>query len=269
MWLASGRRFPTSHMGDLDGDGAVTSYDAYLLLRALNSGVMTLPAGGQAEIQVELALTQAQKTRLNEAYSAGAYVEGYLYAQQLPTAEGVEGTVHSIPVLGFYGNWTDASMFDVGSYTILPVWGRGADSVPGGGYGDKAFSPYAGHSLCRPAWEELLLRRQSHCGRRDVYARAQCYQWRAWRSDQHLELCSDSQCGCFSIYSYPGREDDPRDEYRKNGCCVLPYQSGRVAEHRVFHQAELYPFRSGRRDANRTGLTMAPELYVDATGQVN
>ncbi|MFR8332531.1 MAG: hypothetical protein ACLU9S_09345 [Oscillospiraceae bacterium] len=27
----------------------------------------------------------------------------------------MEGTEHSIPVLGFYGNWSDASMFEVGS----------------------------------------------------------------------------------------------------------------------------------------------------------
>ena len=101
---------------DLDGDGAVTTYDAYSLLKGLNSGLMTLPADGQVEVQVELSLTEAQKTNLDESYPAGAYVEGYLYARQLPTAEGVEGTIHSIPVLGFYGNWTDGSMFDVGSY---------------------------------------------------------------------------------------------------------------------------------------------------------
>ncbi len=27
----------------------------------------------------------------------------------------MQGTEHSIPVLGFYGNWTDPSMYDVGS----------------------------------------------------------------------------------------------------------------------------------------------------------
>lgn len=30
--------------------------------------------------------------------------------------EGIKGTTHSIPVLGFYGNWSTASMFDKGSY---------------------------------------------------------------------------------------------------------------------------------------------------------
>ena len=61
---------------DLDGDGAVTTYDAYSLLKGLNSGLMTLPADGQVEVQVELSLTEAQKTNLDESYPAGAYVEG-------------------------------------------------------------------------------------------------------------------------------------------------------------------------------------------------
>ena len=101
---------------DLDGNGSVTSYDAYLFLRGLNSGVLTLPAGGKTEVQVTVTLTQAQKEALEERFVNGAYVEGFVFAQQLPTAEGVEGTVHSIPVLGFYGNWSDPSMFDKGTY---------------------------------------------------------------------------------------------------------------------------------------------------------
>ena len=39
-----------------------------------------------------------------------------MYAESLATDEGVAGTVHSIPVIGFYGNWSDASMFDKGSF---------------------------------------------------------------------------------------------------------------------------------------------------------
>ena len=34
----------------------------------------------------------------------------------LTTAEGEQGDSHSIPVLGYYGSWTDSSMFDIGSY---------------------------------------------------------------------------------------------------------------------------------------------------------
>ena len=111
---------------DLDGNGSVTSYDAYLFLRGLNSGVLTLPAGGKTEVEVTVTLTQAQKEALEERFVSGAYVEGFVFAQQLPTAEGVEGTVHSIPVLGFYGNWSDPSMFEKGTY-IDSLYGN---SVP-------------------------------------------------------------------------------------------------------------------------------------------
>ena len=108
---------------DLDGNGSVTSYDAYRFLRSLNSGVLTLPAGGKTEVQVTVTLTQVQKEALEERFVNGAYVEGFVFAQQLPTAEGVEGTVHSIPVLGFYGNWSDPSMFEKGTY-IDGLYGR-------------------------------------------------------------------------------------------------------------------------------------------------
>ena len=65
--------------------------------------------------QVTVVLTDEQKAKLQADYPAGAYVEGFVYAKGEVTEEGMQGTEHSIPVLGFYGNWTDPSMYDVGS----------------------------------------------------------------------------------------------------------------------------------------------------------
>ena len=48
--------------------------------------------------------------------NTGTYVEGYVFANEAATAEGEQGDSHSIPVLGYYGSWTDSSMFDIGSY---------------------------------------------------------------------------------------------------------------------------------------------------------
>ena len=42
-------------------------------------------------------------------------MEGYVYAAPVATEEGEQGVTHSIPVLGFYGNWTEPSMYDVSS----------------------------------------------------------------------------------------------------------------------------------------------------------
>ena len=101
---------------DRNGDGKVTTYDAYLFLKELNSGAALLKGQDSLHVTVELSLTDEQKAALDEKYPKGAYVEGYVYAEPVSTGEGVKGVSHSIPVLGFYGNWTDPSMYDVGSF---------------------------------------------------------------------------------------------------------------------------------------------------------
>ena len=82
------------------------------------SASAAVPAGGSMHLTVTLKLTDAQKAALNENYPNGAYVEGFVFAKQSDTAEGVKGTEHSIPILGFYGDWRDPSMFEVGTRTL-------------------------------------------------------------------------------------------------------------------------------------------------------
>ena len=104
-----------SEVADLNADGVVSSYDAYLFFQQLGESGAVVPANGSAEVEVTVTLSQADAAWLAN-YENGAYLEGFVYAESLVSAEGVEGTVHSIPVLGFYGNWSDPSMFDKGSY---------------------------------------------------------------------------------------------------------------------------------------------------------
>ena len=101
---------------DIDGDGDVDTYDAHLFLNKLGKDTVTVAAGDSVKITVTMKLTDEEKAYLDTYYTSGAYVEGYVFVNALTDSEGVEGTSHSIPVLAFYGNWTDASMFDVGSY---------------------------------------------------------------------------------------------------------------------------------------------------------
>ena len=98
--------------GDVSGDGKVNSYDAHVLLTRL-SGVyyVDVPADGSVTIDVVLDLTEQTVEYLDTYYPTGAYVEGFVYAE--PVGEGV---AHSIPILGYYGTWTEPSMYDVGSY---------------------------------------------------------------------------------------------------------------------------------------------------------
>ena len=77
--------------------------------------LVTVPAGGQVQISVTLTLTEEQKQYLDEIYLKGAYVQAFVYANAVADQEGAVGTSHSIPVLGFYGNWTDPSMYEKGS----------------------------------------------------------------------------------------------------------------------------------------------------------
>ncbi|MBQ7871905.1 MAG: S8 family serine peptidase, partial [Oscillospiraceae bacterium] len=104
-------------IADVDASGVVDSYDAHLLLAGLQTGAFTVPAGTSVTVEVTAQLTAAQMETLDATYPNGAYVEGYVFVNPETDAEGVAcDSTHSIPVLGFYGSWTDPSMFGV-SYT--------------------------------------------------------------------------------------------------------------------------------------------------------
>ena len=78
------------------------------------SGVsaITVPAGGSITVKATITLAEAAKKDYIEKYfKNGTYIQAYVFAEGRADAEGVEGTCHSIPVLAFYGNWTDPSMF--------------------------------------------------------------------------------------------------------------------------------------------------------------
>ena len=101
---------------DLNGDGKINTYDAHLFLKRLGRDRVTLPANGSAKISVTLRLTDAQKQELDELYTGGAFIQGFVRAEAVDDSEGVLGTSHSIPMLAYYGGWTENSMYDVGSY---------------------------------------------------------------------------------------------------------------------------------------------------------
>ena len=99
-------------------DGSVESFLAGWTVELTDADVswssdaVTVPANGSCEVTATIDVSGCDLT----AYPVGAYIEAYLYAEEVTEDDGTVGTVHSIPVLGFYGNWSDASMFDVGSY---------------------------------------------------------------------------------------------------------------------------------------------------------
>ncbi len=102
-------------LADLSGDETINTYDVHLFLTQLYGGTVTVPANGSTTVTATISLTDTAKQFIHDTYPNGAYVEGYLFAKGFADAEGVAGTVHNIPLLGFYGNWTDPSMFELGN----------------------------------------------------------------------------------------------------------------------------------------------------------
>ena len=99
-------------IADVSEDGKVTTYDAYLILKGLTIASVEVPIGSQVHVTVSIELTADAKAALNETYKTGAYIEGYVYVDTANTPDGERLPAHSIPVLGFYGNWSDPSMYD-------------------------------------------------------------------------------------------------------------------------------------------------------------
>ncbi|MBR4462370.1 MAG: S8 family serine peptidase [Erysipelotrichaceae bacterium] len=95
-------------LADLDNDGDIDTYDARLAFELLAYNGVIAKAGDALEIELTVSGLNAA---LGDAPN-GNYIEGYIYAQEGEAYDGALGVTHSIPVLGFYGNWTDASMYD-------------------------------------------------------------------------------------------------------------------------------------------------------------
>lgn len=85
-------------------EGAKVSFD---------QASVTLAAGGTAHVKATIDVTGCDAL---QNYPNGAYIQAFITVAEKSTEEGAVGTTHTIPVLGFYGNWSDPSMYDVGTY---------------------------------------------------------------------------------------------------------------------------------------------------------
>ncbi len=72
----------------------------------LENGTITVAAGQTEEVTVTLSLTDAEKAYIEERFSAGSYVEGFI---RLLSEDGVS---LGVPFLAFYGNWEDAPILE-------------------------------------------------------------------------------------------------------------------------------------------------------------
>ena len=75
---------------------------------SLNDRNLTVEAGKSAKVDITITLSAEDKAYLDKSFENGMYVEGYI---TLNATSGTEIDL-SVPYLAFYGNWTQAPMFD-------------------------------------------------------------------------------------------------------------------------------------------------------------
>lgn len=99
-------------IADVDRDGKITSYDAELLILYINLNVISVAPGEKKTVKVTIEIEN--KDVLDEEYVNGCYIEGYTTAVCISSDEEGEydDVDYSFPVLGFYGSWTEPSMYD-------------------------------------------------------------------------------------------------------------------------------------------------------------
>ena len=118
---------------------AELSVDVDLLAQITVPGdQVTVPAGETVMLSGEIVLTEADKQYLNQ-FPNGIYVEGFVYATEVTLdTENAAPARLTMPMVGFYGDWSDADVFDrddKGSYSLYPtnVFAY---------YSDIGFNPY-------------------------------------------------------------------------------------------------------------------------------
>ena len=75
---------------------------------------LTVAGGGTASVVATYTMTAADKAEMNRLFPYGMYVEGFV--KLTATAEG--GIDLNIPFLAFFGDWTEAPMFDKTYYEV-------------------------------------------------------------------------------------------------------------------------------------------------------
>ncbi len=98
---------------DFNGDGVVNTLDVHRFLKELQAPTInfqekTLEVKESARVSVKVTLSQADRDYLDGCFENGMYIDGFVY---------LKGTVNlSIPMLAFYGNWTESSMYEPFNY---------------------------------------------------------------------------------------------------------------------------------------------------------
>lgn len=82
--------------------------------KAVGNKKVSVPASGKAVVEVTYTLNTTDKKYLNEHFENGMYVEGFVKL----TSSKNDVVNLNVPFLAFYGDWTEAPMFDKTYYEV-------------------------------------------------------------------------------------------------------------------------------------------------------
>ena len=252
-------------VADIDGDGDVDSYDAYLFFSNMKK-VAKVPANGSVEVTVTVKLTDDQKAYLDASYESGAYIEGFVYAEGVSSEEGVTGTTHSIPVIGFYGNWSDASMYEVGSYAEyaagdedrIPYLGKADANSYLITYADDPKSTYSfGGNPLVPDDTYMPERNAINSENGDAINKLQFTAIRNAAASRFTAV--NVTTGETYIEAFPGAVSS-----------AYYYTNGSAWKNTSYTlNTKFVPANAAEGDILSLALTLAPEYYVDAEGNAD
>lgn len=80
----------------------------------LSGNIVTVPAQATVSVEVVYTLTNADKELIDSLFPYGMYVEGFVKLSDLQE----DGVDLNIPFLAFYGDWTQAPLFDKTYYEV-------------------------------------------------------------------------------------------------------------------------------------------------------
>ena len=95
----------------MDRDTRMLEADTTFTVSGEQAAAVTVPANGSVAVKVSIKLRDSARNYLDTYLKNGNYIQAYVFAESRSDEEGVSGTCHSIPVLAFYGNWTEPSMY--------------------------------------------------------------------------------------------------------------------------------------------------------------
>lgn len=86
---------------------------------AVNGTTLTAKAGETTAVKLTYSISDADRTYIERYFTYGTYVEGYVKLETTDkNSKGEDEVSLNVPFLAFYGDWTEAPMFDKDYYEV-------------------------------------------------------------------------------------------------------------------------------------------------------